>query len=76
MDLLAVAEGDTVVGDKGGHARDVVDMVLLEVALVDSVEALDVGVSLVLQGVPVKSGGSDLGKSVFLGIMNSFSNRS
>lgn len=51
-------------------------MVLLEVALIDSVEALDVGVSLVLQGVPVKSGRANIGESVLLGIMNSLGNRS
>ena len=48
MDLFTIAEGDAIARDKGGHAGDILDTVLLEIALIDSVEALDVGVSLVL----------------------------
>lgn len=76
VDLLAVAEGDTVLGDKRGEARDVVDRVLLQVALVDAVQTLDVGITLVLQCVPVESGGSNLGEAVLLSIVDGLGNGS
>lgn len=75
MDFLSIAESDAVLGDERSHAGDVVNRVLLEVSLIDSVEALDVGVSLVLERVPVKGRGGNIRESVLLGIMNGLSNR-
>lgn len=76
MDLLSVSESDTVLGDEGRHAGDVLDRVLLEVTLIDAVEALDVGISLVLKSVPVKGRGGNIRESVLLGIMDGLGNGS
>lgn len=76
VDLFAVAESDTVPGDKGSEARNVFDRVLLQVALVDAVQTLDVGITLVLQCVPVKGGGSNLREAVLLGVVDGLGNGS
>jgi len=45
---------DDVLGDERGSSIEVLDLVVLEVLLVDSIQTLDVGVTLVLEGGPVE----------------------
>lgn len=57
-------------GEEMGAAVDVLDFVILEVFFVDAVEAFDVGVPLVLEGLPVKGGGLVDGESVCAGFVD------
>lgn len=63
---VAVVEADVhgVGVLEGGAPVDVLDVVVVEVALVDAVEALDVGVALVLEGGPVEGCGLADGEAV------------
>lgn len=70
--LGAVVEGDLglVLAGQAGPAVEVLDLVVVEVALVDAVEALDVGVALVLEGRPVEGGRLGDGEAVRLGLVD------
>jgi hypothetical protein len=63
---------DDVLGDERGGSVEVFDLVVLQVLLVDSVQALDVGVTLVLEGGPVEGSGLLDGETVGLGLVDGF----
>ena len=54
---------------------DVLDLVVVEILLIDSVKTLDVGVTLVLKGCPVKRSSSFDRETIGFGFMDGFSNR-
>ena len=74
MNFIAIAECNTVLGNERSHSGDVFDAVLLQVALIDTVKTLDVGISLVLEGKPVKLCRASLREAVLLGVIDSISN--
>jgi hypothetical protein len=75
VNLFSVSKSNAVLAYERSHAGNVIDRILLEVTLVDSVETLNVGISLVLECVPVKSRGCNIRESILLGIMDGLGNR-
>lgn len=82
-DLLGVDENlgavvkrdlDLVLGDETAAAVEVLNLVVAEVALVDAVEALDVGVALGLEAGPVEGRSLLDGEAVGLGVVDGFGN--
>jgi hypothetical protein len=63
---------DNVLGDERGGSVEVFDLVVLQVLLVNSVQTLDVGVTLVLEGGPVEGSSLLDGETVGLGLVDSF----
>lgn len=59
-----------VLVEKLGPAVQVFDRVLVEVALVDAIEALDVGITLGLEGRPVEGSRLLYGETVCLGVVD------
>jgi hypothetical protein len=70
--LLAILTNnlDDMLGDERGGAVQVLDLVVVEVLFVDSVQALHVSVTLVLEGGPVKGGGFLDREAVVLGLLD------
>lgn len=62
---------DLVLGEQSSPTVEVLDAVVLEISLVDAVEALDVGVSLVFEGRPVEGSGFLDVEAIGLGIVDS-----
>lgn len=68
LGAVVLCDLDLVLGEEPAPAREVLDLVIAQVALVDAVEALDVGVALVLEVVPVEGGGLLDGEAVGFGV--------
>jgi hypothetical protein len=72
-DLGAVVLGDLdlILGQEAAPAVDVLDLIVVQIALVDAVEALDVGIALVLERGPVEGSRLLDGEAVCFAIVDS-----
>ena len=75
--LGAVVESDFdfVLAQQMSSSVDVLDFVIVEILFIYSIKALDVGVTLVLKGGPVKGGSSFDREAISFGFMDGFSDR-
>lgn len=75
LGLLSISESNHLIfRDERGETRDVLDFVLLKISLIDAIESLDVGISLVLECEPVKIWRADLWETILLGVMDGLGN--